>query len=63
MVLEEAFSIFHVDDWTSTLQEKGYVASYNVPKNNDIYDKLYYQECTHYFILDPYTYENDPRAD
>lgn len=63
MFLEEAFSIYEVFDMTKDLKEKGYIASYNVPKNKNIYDKLNYQECNYHFIIDPFTYDRNPRAD
>ena len=43
--VEEAFSQYDVIDMTSWLQEKGYVASYNVPFSEMIYNKLGYEKC------------------
>jgi hypothetical protein len=40
---------------TTRLNKDGYVASYNVAYDMDIYDKLGYDEY-------PYEYETDPRA-
>ena len=60
--VEEGFSLYDVIDMTTMLQEKGYVASYNVPYSKTIYHKLGYEKCTLLFMLDPYTYDNDPRA-
>ena len=41
---------------TDKLMEDGYVASYNVPYNQRISDKLGYQQCKFVFYLDPYNY-------
>jgi hypothetical protein len=47
---EQAFSMIRVTDVTSNITEDGYVASYNVPYNMDIYNKLQYQNCNSFKI-------------
>ena len=43
--IELAFSMIRVTDVTENMTTQGYVASYNVPLNQQIYDKLQYQQC------------------
>jgi hypothetical protein len=45
ILLELAFSMIRVSDVTQYMKEKGFVGTYNIPYNQQIYDKLQYQKC------------------
>jgi len=45
MFYEQAFTLIKVTDVTPIVKKNGYVASYNVPYDMDIYNKLEYQQC------------------
>jgi hypothetical protein len=44
--LEQAFALIKVHDMTERLNRNGFVASYNVAYDQEVYDKLDYQQCT-----------------
>lgn len=48
--LEQAFSLFKISDMTDKLLKNGFVASYNVPFNSQIINKLDYQRCIRSYI-------------
>lgn len=62
LMIEEAFDISVVLNFTERFYKEGYVASYNVPVDQRIYDKLNYSACTVSYNLDGFTYDNDERA-
>ena len=45
--LEQAFSMIRISDMTEKMTTQGFIGTYNVPYNQQIYDKLQYQQCTH----------------
>lgn len=48
--LEQAFSLIKIHDMTSRLIRDGFVASYNVAYDQEVYRKLGYEQCTPPFI-------------
>ena len=49
-MIEEAFDIYVIMNFTERFYKEGYVASYNVPANQQIYDKLNYSACKYCLI-------------
>lgn len=49
-MIEEAFDIYAVLNFTERFYKEGYVASYNVPVDQHIYDKLNYSACKNQVI-------------
>ena len=45
--LEQAFSMIRISDMTEKMTTQGFIGTYNVHYNQQIYDKLQYQQCTH----------------
>lgn len=43
--LEQAFSLIKIHDMTDRLNKNGFVASYNVAYDTEVYKKLGYEEC------------------
>lgn len=46
LMVEEAFDIYAVSNFTDRFYKDGYVASYNVPYDEGIYAKMNYTACT-----------------
>lgn len=62
LMVEEGFDISAVTNFTDRFYKDGFVASYNVPFDQKIYDKLNYTACNWNRKVDGFDYENDPRA-
>lgn len=54
--LEQAFTLVKIHDMTERLNKNGFVASYNVAYDDEVYKKLGYEQCTFKDNLDPYTF-------
>ena len=50
MFLEQGFSMIRVKDMTERLLSEGFIGTYNVPYNQQIYDKLQYQQRKYMLI-------------
>lgn len=50
LFLEQAFSLIKIHDMTSRLVLDGFVASYNVAYDQEVYHKLAYEQCASSFI-------------
>ena len=48
---EEAFSLYRKIDMTSMLLSQGYIASYNTPITEEVYNKLAYDPASKYFFI------------
>ena len=55
-MIEESFLLFKAQDMTSNLFKNGYIASYNVPFNEEIYNSTMYKQGY------GFNYTDDPRA-
>jgi hypothetical protein len=44
-MVEEGFDIFYSTNFTDKFYKDGYIASYNIPFNETIYNKLNYSAC------------------
>jgi hypothetical protein len=45
LMVEEGFDIFYSTNFTDKFYKDGYIASYNIPFNETIYNKLNYSAC------------------